>query len=266
MTLIPTLKTGKLKARPEAVKLAFSDYVDLSQLAAPPANFGHELPVKTWGMDGNDVAGDCVFAGTKHEIQLWTTESGTPFKFSEGVDGTAIKNYSAFTGYDPSQTDDQGNNPTDQGTDVASWLSHRRTKGFVDDAGVAHKIGAYVKLELGNIDQLRYAAYYFDGVGIGINFPEQWMQTFQQGGRTWAALKRPNYAGGHYISNVAWRDGNPVIVTWGALVELTPGAYEQVADEVYAYLTPEKLINGKDDNGIGYSDLRSYIKGLKAVQ
>ena len=261
-----SLKLGKKPGRPEAVELQFEDYVDLSAMAAPPANFGSETLIKSWGMDGNDVAGDCVFAGTTHEIMLWCAEAGVPFAVTDSDTGTAIKNYSAFTGYDPSQTDDQGNNPTDQGTDVASWLAHRRTTGFIDDAGKAHKIGAYVKLELGNIDQLRYAAYYFDGVGIGINFPEQWMQTFQKGGRTWAALKRPNYAGGHYISNVAWRDGNPVIITWGQPVQLTPGAYEQVADEVYAYLTPEKLVNGVDDHGINYSGLTSYIKGLKAVR
>lgn len=260
------MKLGKLAARPDAVTFKFNDYVDLSQLAPPPASFGHEKLVKPWGMAGNDVAGDCVFAGAEHEIKLWCAEAGTPVAVTDGPRGTAIRNYSAFTGYDPNQTDPQGNNPTDQGTDVASWLAHRRTTGFVDDLNKPHKIGAYVKLQLGNISQLRYAAYYFDGIGIGINFPEQWMTTFQQGGRTWSALKNPNYQGGHYVTGVAFRNSMPVICTWGSLVKMTLGAYQQVADEVYAYLTPEKLRNGVDANGISYSKLSSDLKSLKGVQ
>lgn len=263
------LKLGKKEARSDLVTFKFEDYVDLSKMVAPPTNFGHETLIRpsSWGMGGNDVAGDCVFAGAEHEIKLWCAESGVPALFTEGARGTAIKNYSAFTGYDPDQTDDEGNNPTDQGTDVATWLARRRTKGFVDANGKAHKIGAYVKLELGNVDQLRYAAYYFDGVGIGINFPEQWMTSFQQGGRTWDKVKRPDYQGGHYITAVAWRNGMPVICTWGALVALTLAAYEQVADEVYAYLTPEKIIasKGVDANGIAYSELTANLKGLKGV-
>lgn len=260
-----TFKLGKQEARPDAVKFLFEDYVDLSKMAPPPMDFGHEKLITQWGMGGNDIAGDCVFAGAEHETKLWCAEAGKTVSISDGNNGTAIRNYAAFTGYDPSQTDDQGNNPTDQGTDVASWLAHRRTTGFIDDANLAHKIGAYVKLELGNIDQLRYASYYFDGVGIGINFPQQWMDVFDSGGRTWSALKRPNYQGGHYISGVAWRKGAPVIVTWGALVHLTPAAYEQVADEVYAYLSPDKLKNGVDANGIAYSALTADLKALKSI-
>ena len=261
-----SLMLGKLEARPDAVKFKFEDYVDLSQMKAPPTDFGSETLISNWGMGGNDIAGDCVFAGTEHEIKLWCAEAGVPVAISDGPHGTAIKNYSSFTGYDPSQSDDQGNNPTDNGTDVASWLSHRRTTGFIDDKGKAHRIGAYVKLELGNVDQLRYASYYFDGIGIGINFPEQWMQSFQRGSRTWATVKRPNFVGGHYISGVAFRNGMPVICTWGELVHLTLGAYEQVADEVYAYLTPEKLKNGVDDHGINYTQLTANLQGLKAVR
>lgn len=257
-----TLYFGKREARPGAVKLKFTDIADTALMAAPPTNFGHEKLVRKWGMLGNDVAGDCVFAGTGHETMLWVAETGKTVSIS---DKTALKNYSAFTGYDPNQVDDQGNNPTDQGTDVASYLAHRRKVGFLDDHGVAHKIGAYVALEPGNADQLRYAAYYFDGVGIGFNFPEQWMTLFDKGSRVWPALKNPNYVGGHYVSAVAFRDKRPVIVTWGQLVEMTLGAYAQVTDEVYAYLSPEKIANGVDANGISYTKLQQYIAGLPKV-
>lgn len=257
------MKLGKAPARPGAVKLQFSDIANIAQLPAPPTSFGKEALVKNWGMLGNDTAGDCVFAGAGHEVMLWNAEAGKRVDISTA---TALKNYSKVTGYDPKQTDTEGNNPTDQGTDVADWLSIRRKSGFLDDHGNAHKIGAYVALEPGNVDQLRYAAYYFDGVGIGVKFPEQWMDTFSRGGRTWDAVKRPNWAGGHYITAVAFRDLNPVIITWGTPVELTLSGYKQTADEVYAYLTPEKIANGVDSNGISYSTLTAYLNGLKGVK
>lgn len=258
------LKTGKAPARPGAVSFRFSDFASVAKMPAPPVSFGHESLVKNWGMLGNDVAGDCVFAGTGHEIMLWNAEVG---KFVRISDKTALANYSEFTGYDPTQADPTtGDNPTDLGTDVAKWLSRRRKTGFFDDAGQYHKIGAYIALEPGNADQLRYAAYYFDGVGIGINFPRQWMDIFDQGGRVWPALSNPNYEGGHYISAVAFRDHRPVIVTWGQKVELTLGAYAQTCDEAYAYLTPEKLAKGVDLQGFNYAKLTDYIKQLRSVR
>lgn len=258
------LKLGKASAREGAVTFRFADFANLSQMPAPPSNFGHESLVRTWGMMGNDVAGDCVFAGAAHEIMLWNAEVGKRVDISTN---TALANYSKVTGYDPRKTDPiTGENPTDTGTDVADWLSHRRKVGFVDDHGNAHKIGAYIALEPGNADQLRYAAYYFDGVGIGVNFPEQWLDIFNQGGRTWPALHTPNYVGGHYITAVAFRDKRPVIVSWGQKIELTLGAYLQTCDEVYAYLSPERLAKGVDLQGFNYKLLTDYIKQLRNVR
>lgn len=258
------LKLGKKPARPGAVTFKFSDFVTIAQMPTPPANFGHEKLVKNWGMKGNDVAGDCVFAATAHNIMLWNAEAGKRVDIS---DATTLKNYSAFTGYDPAQTDPTtGENPTDQGTDMAQWLSAWRKTGFVDDHGTAHKIGAYLSLDPHNPNEMRYAAYYFDGVLIGVNFPQQWMDIFNQGGRVWPALHNPNYDGGHCITTVSYRDKRPYDITWGAGVELTLGAVAQTCDEAYAILTPEKLVKGVDLNGFNQAKLTDYIKQLRSVR
>jgi hypothetical protein len=192
-----------------------------------------------------------------HEARLWNAEAGVTVPFSTQ---TAINYYSELTGYDP-------NDPTtDQGTDVAQALSLRRHVGIPDDTGKRHKIGAYVALEPGNIDQLRYAAFYFDGVGIGVQFPQQWMEIFARGGRTWPALANPEYVGGHYITAVAWRDNKPVIVTWGKTVELAMGGYTQTCDEAYAYLTVEKLVKGVDLEGLNLAKLTDDIKQLRSIR
>lgn len=258
------LRLGKQAAVPDAVSFKFTDFATVSGMPAPPSHFGHERLVKQWGMMGNDVAGDCVFAGAAHEIMLWNAEAGKTVNIS---DNTALYNYALTTGYDPhAKPDAQGENPTDQGTVVAEWLSRRRKVGFIDDDDKAHKIGAYIALEPGNADQLRYAAYYFDGVGIGVNFPQQWMDIFNRGGRTWPALKSPDYVGGHYVSAVAFRDKRPVIVSWGQKIELTLGAYAQTCDEAYAYISQEKLIKGVDLQGFNYPKLVDYLNQLKAVR
>lgn len=247
------LKLGKLPARPGAVKFALCNYMNTSTLPEPPADFGFETLVPQWGMLANDQVGDCYIAGAMHEEKLWCAESQTPVQFS---DTTAISYYSELTGYNPADPS------TDQGTDVAAALKLRRTIGVPDDTGKRHKIGAYVALKPGSVKELFYAAYYFDGVGIGLKFPQQWMTAFENGTYVWDSVTAPDYQGGHYVSAVAWRNGNPVIVSWGRLVELTTAGYEQNCDEVYAYLSPDKLENGVDRHGFNLTKLRNNVTGL----
>jgi hypothetical protein len=258
------LYLGKKPARPGAVTFKFTDFANVFQMPEPPTNFGHEKLVRRWGMKGNDKAGDCVFAAAAHNIMLWNAEAGKTVSIS---DKTTLHNYSLFTGYDASQTDPTtGENPTDQGTDMAQWLSAWRKQGFVDDHGTAHRIGAYLSLNPHNPIEMRYAAYYFDGVMIGVNFPQQWMDIFDQGGRIWPALRNPNYVGGHCITTVSYRDRRPYDITWGDGVELTLGAIAQTCDEAYAILTPEKLAKGVDLQGFNYAKLTDYIKQLPSVR
>lgn len=264
-----TLFLGKAPAQPGLVTFKFTDFARVSQMPEPPANFGRSRLIKRgkWGMMGNDRAGDCVFAAAGHNTLLWNAEAARRVDIS---DATVLNNYGAFTGYqanDPSTGRPWvGDNPTDQGTVMGDWLKAWRTQGFRDDHGNAHRIGAYLSLDPGNLDQLRYAAYYFDGVMLGVNFPQQWMDMFDQGGRVWPALKTPNYVGGHCITAVDYRDKRPYAITWGTGVELTTQAIEQTCDEAYAILTPEKLRNGLDLNGFDMGKLTDYIKALKGVK
>lgn len=258
------MKLGKQPARPGAVKLRFADFADTTKLDEPPPDFGHERLIGwDWGMLGNDRVGDCYEAGALHEVMLWNAEAGR----SVPVDAeAAIANYSELTGYDPGAPVDPatGENPTDNGTDVAIALAKRRSTGLLDGAGRRHPIGAYVALDPGNWEQLRYAAYYFDGVGLGLQMPRQWMQQFP---RTWDAVVRPQPAGGHYVPCVAFRDGNAVLVSWGGLVEITQAGYEQASDEAYAYLTVEKFRTGAATaTGIDVDALRAQLQALTSVE
>jgi hypothetical protein len=241
-----TLMLGKTPARTDAVKLKLAKYIDASALPKPPAEFGHERLVTNWGMLGNDTAGCCVWAGAGHEVMLWNREAG---KTANVTTTSTLRNYSLVTGYNP-------NDPsTDQGTDMELAAKYRRATGLLDADGNRHKIGAYVALDPGDLDQLWYATYLFDGVGLGVEFPAQWMDAFNAG-KPWDAVRHPKVEGGHYITQVAKRDGNGTIITWGQPTPLTPRGYQQFNDESLAYLTEEKLTNGKSLEGFDLATLR----------
>jgi hypothetical protein len=175
------LMLGKTPARPGAVKLKMSNYIDRGALPKPPATFGHERLVTRWGMLGNDAAGCCVFSGAGHETMLWNREAGRTAKISTA---STLRNYSAVTGYDPNT------GANDNGTDMEEAAKYRRKTGLIDADGKAHKIGAYVALEPGNLDQLWLASWLFDGVGIGVEFPAQWMDAFNKR-NVWDRVSRP---------------------------------------------------------------------------
>jgi hypothetical protein len=272
----PRYKLGKRPARPGAVKLAFETYVSTEALQEPPPVFGHDSLVNGgFPMLCNDLVGDCAAgAGAAHQIMLWTAEAGNQAPFN---DKAALANYSAVTGYKPGPEvrgfDASGNvipdynapqNPTDQGTDVAAMLRYWNLTGLLDAAGNVHKIGAVVALEPGNWEQLRYASYYFDGVAIGINLPVQWMDAFNKG-QPWTRVCRPRYEGGHYIVEVAWRDNNCVVSTWGGEIELTQSGYAQCSDESYAIMSEEKLRNGVDLEGLDLAALTADMPKLKDI-
>jgi hypothetical protein len=141
---------------------------------------------------------------------------------------------------------------------------YRRQTGLLDTDGKRHKIGAYVALEPGNLSQLWYATYLFDGLGIGVEFPAQWMDAFNKG-RPWGKVARPKPEGGHYVTGPAYRGGSEIVISWGLPVRLTPAGYQQFNDETMAYLTEEKLVNGKSLEGFDLATLRKDLALVTAA-
>lgn len=241
---------GKNPAR-ESTALKLRDYIKPYKLPAPPENFGHESLVQNWQMLGNDQVGDCAIAGPYHALMLWNTEGQK--KVNVDTD-CVLKAYSDITGYDPKAVDYFGNNPTDQGSDVQKVAEYWRTTGLKDADGNVHTIDCYLALEPGNVEQLFHAMYLFDGVGIGIECPEEYQQAFQLN-QVWDKLSHPHIEGGHYILGVGSRAGLINTVTWGSTQLLTPAGYEQFNDETFVYLDEEKLVSGKDLDGFNLDQL-----------
>jgi len=235
------MKLGKLPFRPDHRDLLFSTYAKPKPhpqpaLPVPPAEFGHEqfiLP-GCWGMLANDTVGDCTCAGADHEVMLWTAAGKHPASFTANG---CIDDYAAITGYN-------GTEATDQGAEVRDVLKYRSTVGMKDCTGSRHTIGAYVRLGLRNDLELATALYLFGVVGLGVEIPQSAM-TQTDKGQPWDVPKRNSpIEGGHYVPLVARRGGYWWVVTWGALQAVTTAFLHKYADELWAMLSVEMLING----------------------
>ena len=247
-----TLRLGKTPARLGAVTFKLTDY--LTTLPTPPANFGHEGLVSSWGMLGNDAVGDCVLAGGAHETEMWCDEGGTSAPFTAA---SVLSDYSAITGYDPSDPS------TDKGTDMQAAASYRRKTGLLDANGNRHKVGAYLSITPGNVHEHLTALYLFGAVGVGLTLPESAMTQFGKG-LYWSYNSRSPVAGGHYVPLVAKRGTHLVCVTWGRLQSMTQRFFSACNDESIVYLSPEMLNGqGKSPEGFNLAQLNADLAALK---
>lgn len=241
-----SLRLGKKPARRGAVRLNLRDYIDLTALPSPPAAFGHDdLVTVPFGMLGNDSVGNCLFAGGDHEQMLWAAEAGVVVPFT---DVTAISDYSAVTGYIP------GDPSTDNGGDMAVTAAYRKAVGLLDANGNRHKVGAYLAITPGDVQEHLIAAYIFGAVGVGIEFPQSAMDQFNAG-QPWDLVVGSPIVGGHYIPLVARRGGLSVVVTWGQTQEMTDLFLTTYNDESVVYLSPELLTGGVTLEGFNLNQL-----------
>lgn len=243
-------KLGKKPARKNSVKLKFANYIDYSKFPKLPETFGFTEKID-WGMLGNDMAGDCVWAGGIHETMIFTKLGhGRPARFTTR---NAIDVYSKVTGYNPRDP------ATDQGTDMQVAASYRKKVGLMDAEGKTHRIAAYLALTPGDIQEHLMALYLFKAVGIGILFPESAMEQFDHG-EVWDLVPSRN-SGGHYIPLVA-KDTNIKCVTWGKDQCMTDRFFQEKNDESIVYLSEEMLINRKSAEGFDYEQLLSHLQNL----
>lgn len=89
----------------------------------PSCDYGAGL---TFGMLLNDRIGDCYPAALLHALQVLTNGAYTP------TDADALHVYEQVTGYDPTRTDANGDNPTDQGTYGRQLFDWARKRGLIE--------------------------------------------------------------------------------------------------------------------------------------
>lgn len=242
------LKLGKAPAKPRPKDLKFKTYTESSKLPAIPAAFGYDsvYPKTGWGMLGNDEQGDCAWASAAHETMLWTAAAKKPVQFT--TDGV-LADYHACTG------------PGDNGTDMHDEMNYRRQTGIKDSMGKRHKIGAFLSLTPGSLSEVYEAAYLFESVAIGIEFPESAMDQFNAG-EMWSVVKGAQVVGGHAIPFIAKRT-HLEIISWGNLVQMSVPFFQKYCDEAYAIVSPDLLNDeGLSARGFNISQLNADLTAL----
>ena len=265
----PSRKAGKLGRKPynpDSRDLKYATYKTVEPVV--PVTIGHQnlIGADAWDMLGNgpdntvipgfDGCGDCTFAAGDHEVMLWTTEAGDPAAFT-GAD--TVSDYSAVTGYNLS------NPNSDQGAEIRDVLAYRQKIGTIDAAGIRHKIGAYLGLDITNIPEIDEALYLFSAVEIGVNFPQSAMDQFNAGQPWTVVADDGGIIGGHDICLVGL-NGMYFCVTWGQLQPLTLAWLKKYCEEAWAILSPEMLNGqGKTPEGFGLAQLQADLAALPNV-
>jgi hypothetical protein len=254
---MPEFKLGKQPAAPTPKDFAFAAFAATIKLPSLPSRFGHGGAYPDWQMLGNDLYGDCVWAGAAHEHMLLNkvlNHVDVPFD-----DTAVLSDYAATTGFDV-------NDPsTDNGTNVHDGLSYRRNTGIVDAAGKRHKIGAYVSLNTKDWQHLEQAAYIFGAVGVGFEFPTSALPQFHAH-EPWHRVAGAKIDGGHYVPVVGsvHAPDQATAITWGRRQVFTKDFYERYNDEAWVYITPEQLRS--DGTGLHGFDIEKLNKFLSALR
>ena len=232
---------GKRAPRATQTLLRLADYLPSGRLPTPAAESNWRKAVNgAWGMLGNDIAGDCVWAGPGHLMQSWSANAGKPISLTPEP---FLDAYAACTGYVP------GNPLTDRGTVVADMEAWWTTRGI---AGA--KLIAAATVDLGSWENLKAAIDIFGGAGLCFALP-----AFAEETNVWdvAAGDDGGCAGGHFVAAVDHDLDGITGISWGQEIHASWAFLWRYLDEApRAYIHPDWLeTSGRSPSGFDLAGL-----------
>jgi hypothetical protein len=244
---IPPRKSGMLGKKPKRLDprtIQLAKYVPAGAPPVPPSVEYWQKRLGYWTMAMNDTVGDCTIAAAAHMVMLWSAFSGKEFIPN---DAQVIANYSAITGYKPSDPN------TDQGAVELDVLNYWRNKGMM-----GRPIEGYAAINIKNQEQIRQAIYLFGGAYIGFNVPQSAMDQFNAG-QPWDVVANDGgIVGGHAVPVLGYDSQYLYCVTWGSVEKMTPAFWDTYVDEGYVLLSPMWFdARGKTPAGFGVAELRA---------
>jgi hypothetical protein len=217
----------RVKLKASLTPVATTDY-------APPDAVDNysAVPADTWGMDGNDVLGDCTCAEVDHAVKTLQVAAGNPEVVS--TDDEVVRLYELAAGYDPERP------ATDQGAVMQDIRNYWRTKG-VELGGTNDKILLFAEIDINNENLVKWCVATFGEVGLGMMFPDYAMTQFNQG-EPWDYQRGGTIEGGHAIALVGYDDEFYYVMTWGQVQKMTYQFFAHYVEEGWIQLSRD-LVN-----------------------
>lgn len=221
-------------------------------------------------MGGNDTEGDCVVVDMGQNAVMTFTANGKGLYTPDLP--TLNRAYSAVTGYDPSQTDPTGYNPTDQGTDPVAFAKYMVSTGIGPDAaGQMHKFGAYVIIDPSRPEEIRQSIALFLNANFALNLPDVFRDLNEwviPPGQKLVGEWAPNPNNGHMVYAGKYDKDGAKIITWEQEVPMSDpfaAAYGD-PDQSIVVLSPDIVrADGTTPVGVDMATLLkdlSYVRGL----
>jgi hypothetical protein len=260
-----TVRLGRNRPRARSPRLKLRNYL-MRALAPPPASrdYTPASQAALAEMYMNDTLGDCVIAGIGHVVGVLTSNAGDPFLYT---DDQIVALYSAIGGYDPSQTQPDGSNPTDNGCDEETALNYWQNNGA--PAG-SHQIAGSISIDPTNQEEIQTALYLFENLYFGIELPDAWINPFPSAaGFIWDVAGDPDPENGHCVIGACYDYTGVGIDSWGMLGMITYAAIAQYCAQsangaLYSVISEDSiaLATAKAPTGFDWSQLTADFDSL----
>ena len=177
--------------------------------------------------------------------------------------------YSRLTGYDASQTAQDGSNPTDQGTEPNSAFTYWQQHGIPLPEGGVDKIAGFIAVNPLIGREWETAIAEFDVLLSGFALPRTILQ--QSGEQTsWTVVDRslqgdsaPGSLGGHEIVGVSYDQLRTRDATWEEHKLISREFYGPYCDQLTAVITEDQLNStGVSETGLDWSALTAAAASL----
>jgi hypothetical protein len=243
-----TRTPGCVHGRLPAVALALGDlsHYLTSPLPAPPAVVG--APRLAYPMAGNDRYGDCTIAAVVHVDQALGHMTKEPWTYPG--DQVVEAKYFQLSG------------GADTGLVEANVLRAWTAKGGL----FGHQLAAFAPLAVKHTTAIKQAVWLCGAVYTGVLIPAPAQQQFAAG-EPWDLTGTPadsEIEGGHAAPIVGYNAAGPIVVTWGALQQMTWRWWLTYAEEAYAVIASEIKARGAF-RGLNFAALDRDFAALRAA-
>lgn len=233
---------GRLPVQPVAIGDLLS--YATQPLPAPPAEVA--APNLTYPMADNDRLGDCTIAAVVHTDQVTANLTSEPWTYPG--DKAVQAEYFKLTG-----GPDSG---LVEAVVLKAWVAA--------PAGLfGHELAAFAPIKVKQTKTIMQGVSLCGAVYTGVEVPAPAEQQFADH-KPWALTHTAaddDIIGGHAVPIVGYNATGPIVVTWGALQQVTWAWWLKYAEEAYAVITAEVKARGSL-RGIDFTALDADLAAL----